>query len=423
MSMSVKIVLGKRSQELIEQYINLCPFHVTELKQFASSLDSMQLIAWLRDDVTIPSYVSLRSRQEIEFVLALLRVELLNDLLNSLAGENPSKEVTEEPSSEYATLKLILLALAGTLFAGCEGFDSITTMLGVLSLPSVLILIAGLAFSILSIVVFYSYDLIQVSKNLGVPLREAPKLLDIYLQQMNGIKNLRKKIEGYQLATLPLEELIQLQQTLVMLQIRFQSVAEASNQFNNALNSSKIQRGKFIVTSLAGLLFFGSGFFAGQSVAMFVAAFYIPAVLPTFWPVILFSTLVGIAAFALYWHLEQDGLNKLVSGWFGLDEDKIEQVCNTKRLDSESHKLELLKQKIISTARLTGHLDTLQNELIRVHEKEEVPPSDPTVQPPPISTTKIGDNIFSFHAHPKGVVPKEAKDDLDSKDTFTASCR
>lgn len=423
MSMRVNVELNKRSQELIEQYINLCPSQVSELGQFGPSVDLEQLITWLCHEVSASIDLTEDSKQEMEFILSSLRAELLHDLCKALSNANPLKEAKEESSSEFATMKLVFLALAGTLLTGCEGFDSITTMLGVLSLPSILILLTGLGFSLLSIVVFYSYDLIQVAKNLGVTIRDAPKLLDVYSHQMNEIKEIRKKIDSYQLATLSVDELVRLKQTIVMLQIRFQSLIEASAQFDKALNSANMQRIKLLITGLAGLLFFGSGFFAGQSVAMFVASLFITTVLPTFWPVILFSTLVGVAAFALYWYLEHEGLNKLVSGWFGLDEDKIEQLCDRNKLDKENDKLELLKNKIISTARLADHFDALQSELIAANKQESMQPCDFSPQKHSVSIPKTGENIFSFHAQSKEIVRKTHQELLDSDDSLSVACR
>jgi multisubunit Na+/H+ antiporter MnhC subunit len=440
------VVLSGRSQELIEQYINLkkavesttigyCTdslkdfddstaffrinlpqSHETGLEQFKSPIEYEQLIACLGNDITISSEIHIDIKQEIEFVLASLRAELLRDLLDSMGGDNTSDKIGEENTSGVATLRFIFLALAGTLLAGCEGFDSITTMLVVLSLPSFLILVTGLGFSILSIIVFYSYDLIQVAKNLGVTLRDAPKLLDIYLQQMNAIKSLRKKIDHYKLAKLSTEELLQLQQTLIMLQVRFQSLTEASVQFDKALNSKEMRLAKALISGAAGLLFFGSGFFAGQSVAMFVAAFFTSTVLPTFWPVILFSIIVGVAAFALYLHLEQEGLTKLVSRWFGLDEDKIEQLCDQSKLDKECIKLELLREKIISTTQLTKNLDMLQTKLVPVSENDEKQ-SEVSVREQPALALKISTNIHSFHPQPR-VVQEEFQKEQDSENAL-----
>lgn len=420
MSMRVNVELNKRSQDLIEQYIRLCPTQASELGQFTASVDMEQLIIWLYRDDSPPFELTQESKQEMDFILASLRAELLHDLFNSLAGDVPEYETEEGASSDFAAMKLVFLALAGTLLTGCEGFDSITTMLGVLSLPSILILLAGLGFALLSIVVFYSYDLIQVAQNLGVTIRDAPKLLDIYLQQMNEIKAIRKKIDSYQLATLSLEELLQLKQTVVMLQMRFQSLIDVSAQFDKVLNSPNMQRMKLVITGLAGLLFFGSGFFAGQSVAMFVASIFLETVLPTFWPVILFSVLVGIAAFALYWYLENEGLNRLVSGWFGLDEDKVEQLCDRNKLDKEQHKLELLQEKIISTARLVGHFDALQDQVMQA---EGIQPCDTSIQKAPVTTQKIANNIYSFHAQLKETINTPLQEDIGSSDTLSASCK
>ena len=186
------VILSNRSQELIAEYLSLCQPHSSRLAYFHSPIDYTQLISWLQEEVTQTSYAPGRSKKKIEFILASLRAELLRDLLASMGGELLDNN-TEENTSWTARIKFGLLALAGTLLAGCEGFDSITTMLSVLSLPSMVILIAGLGFSILSIVVFYGFDLVQVSKNLGVTLSDAPKLLDVYLLQMKEIKSIRKK--------------------------------------------------------------------------------------------------------------------------------------------------------------------------------------------------------------------------------------
>ncbi|MCL9683792.1 hypothetical protein [Legionella maioricensis] len=418
MSMGVEVVLSTRSQELIAKYLSLCQPHASRLAHFYSPIDSIQLISWLHDEITQPPNTDTRVKKEIEFILASLRAELLRDLLTSMGGELPENNA-EENSTWVAKIKVGLLALAGTLLAGCEGFDSITTMLSVLSLPSMFILIAGLGFSILSILVFYGFDLVQVSKNLGVTLRDAPKLLDVYLLQMKEIKGIRRRINTYKFAELSAEELTQLENMITMLQRRFQELTEASSQFETALNSRKMQIAKLIASSTAGLLFFGSGFFAGQSVAMFIAGLFIPAVLPTFWPVVLFSVIVGIAAFTLYWYIEQAGFKKLVSGWFGLDEDKIEQLCDKEHLDKEEKKLENLKEQVSSTAQLANRLVKLQNKLdgIDATESEQVVTSVPNVSTAPV---RISDNIYSFH--PKKDVARKI-DTSDSEEILLFECK
>ena len=399
--MGVKVNLSNRSQELIGEYLKVCGPRHNNLSNFQSPVDEALLISWLCDEVTTPPNHAIKSEQGMEFILASLRAELMHDLLVSMVGDNPPEEQTTENVSGNVKLKFGLLAFAGILLAGCEGFDSITTMLGILSLPSLVILIVGLGFSILSIVVFYSYDLVQVSKNLGVSLIDAPKLLDVYLKQMDEIQALREKIETYKLAELSTEELTQLERMIIMLQKRFKGLTEASLQFNNAVKSNKVQVAKTIISSMAGFLFFGSGFFAGQSVAMFIAGLFIPVVLPTFWPVILFSFIVGLAALSLYWYVEEVGLKKLVSGLFGLDEDKIDILCNQNTLEKEEVKLENLKEKVISTAKLTSHLTKLQHQLNGAKKEEREPVEYSASKDDELSTFKTSANIYSFHLKPE----------------------
>lgn len=410
MAVGVKVELSKRSQELIAEYLSLGPLN--SLTHFQSPIDSLQLISWLHEEVTSPLHSDLRSKQQTEFILASLQAELLRDLLASMKDDNSPYKKIEENISWTIKLKFALLALAGTLFAGCEGFDGVTTMLGILSLSSLIILVAGLAFSILSIVVFYSYELVQISKTLGVSIVDAPKLLDIYLLQLNEIKGIRRTIETYKLAERSTEELVQLEGTIVMLQKRFKALVDVSTQFEKALNSNKMQAAKIIVSSMVGLLFFGSGFFAGQSVALFISALFIPVVLPTFWPVILFSAIVGFAALSLYWYVEQPEVKKLVSGWFGLDEDNIDKLCNKNKLDVEEKKLENLKNKVTSTAKLTNRLIKLQQELNGVDEgvSEQIEIQTAKEQQP--LTLKTSTNIYSFH--PKPVTPRDPH--LDTPD-------
>jgi hypothetical protein len=358
--MAKKVTLSNRSQQLITNYLAMDNSKQSSLTHFSSSVDDSDLVEWLHGEIRTPVSASKQSNQEMEFTVAALRSELLHDLFSAMKGQESSPNPQEEHPSRIKKVKFALLAAAGTLLAACEGFDSITTMMSVFSLPSVLILLMGVSFSALSILVFYGFDLVQVSKNLGVTLRDAPKLLDVYLAQMNEIKAIRRQIATYCLSGLSTEELSHLEKTIHMLDIRFQAIIEASKQFDLALNSSKIRISKGLFAGISGLLFFGGGFFAGQSVAMFMLGLVITGgVTATFWPVVLFSVVVGLAAFSLYWYIEQVGLKQLISGWFGLDEEKIEKLCDKDILNKEANKLGNLKEQVKSTIALKCCVDEL----------------------------------------------------------------
>ena len=336
-----------------------------------------------------------KSSKEFEFLLAFLRAELLHDLLLSL---DPSlkDQKNEKKKSKSAHFKFYLLALAGTILAACEGFDSISTLLGVFSLPSIVTLIAGLAFAGLSVMVFYGFNLVQVANNLDVKLVEAPKLLDLYLQQFNEIKSLRKQINTYKLAKCSLEELKDFELLLGMLEYRLLALNASCKQFKEAVNSPKINFAKNLFGGVAGLLFFGSGFFAGQSVGAFLLGLVMVSATPTFLPVVLFSVLVGLAAFSLYWYVEKVGLQQLISGWFGLDEEKIEKLCGQGELEKQAEKLNNLKEKIIDTAELKN-----ENQKFKASYKEKKPDEikvvDSKKQVSLSSNTSQSGNIYTFH--------------------------
>jgi hypothetical protein len=386
--MRSKIELSNHSKQLIEQYLQACDPVIT----FSGTSEATQLLALLNDEI-IPSCSTTDNHEEIEFLRASLHATLLTDLFTSLKGKTNELNHEEEESTWENKIKFVLLAGAGTLLAACEGFDSMATMLTVLALPAPVILGAGIFFSLLSLVVFYGFDLVQVSKNLGIKLMDAPKLLDVYLLQMNEIKAIRKKINSYNLATMSLEELQQLEHIVSILEKRFQSVLRASKQFDAALNSNTMLIVKEVFSSAAGLLFFGSGFFAGQSVALYVLGLFITAVTPTFWPVILFSVLVGVAAFSLYWYVQRVGVKQLISGWFGLDEEKIALLCDENKLEHNEEKLISLKEKITSTRELVMRIAE------QVEPAGEISDETSILSPAKSRLTgeNAGTNIYSFH--------------------------
>lgn len=109
-----------------------------------------------------------------------MRASLLKDLHKSL---NPGQvEEETQKGGMTAKTKYALLALAGTVYFGCEGFDGITAMLGAFSsIPTIALFVAGTLFSVLSMVVFYSFDLVEISKNLGIKSTDTKNYWMFYL--------------------------------------------------------------------------------------------------------------------------------------------------------------------------------------------------------------------------------------------------
>lgn len=393
------VILSEKSQALIKRYKELGCFLSNAEHSSTSNVDADVLIDWLNNEVATPIHKTQKEKQEQEFIVASLRAELLRDLLlaQGLSKEEFNKE--EKSHSATAKVKFFLLAISGALFAACEGFDSITTILVVFSLPSVVTLVAGLLFSALSVAVFSGFNLVQVSKNLGVTLADAPKLLDLYVLQMNEIKGLRKKIRSYKLAALSTAELEYLVKLISMLQQRFDSLVHSCKQFEVALNSAKIQAVKTLFGALSGILFFGSGFFAAQSVAVFFLSLAIAGgVSAGSAPVILFSVVIGCAAFSIYWYVEKVGLQQLISGWFGLDEEKVSELCEQEKLDEQAQELNNLKEQVEATIVLTRKLDALKPEIFSASGDDDfILQAPPKIIKENIVQPIVGTNIYTFY--------------------------
>ncbi|AUH73924.1 hypothetical protein CAB17_05400 [Legionella sainthelensi] len=287
--------------------------------------------------------------------------------------------------------KFLFLTSAGILVTACQGFDGVVTMLSVFAMSPSIVLGIGFAFILLSIIVFFGVDLVKVSNALGVTLSEY-KLLDAYLSQLQKIKAIRKKINSYTLVAMSQEDLQQLELILSMLQKRLMFLVGASKQFDEALNSKNVQMIKTALSGVSALFFFGGGFFAGQSVALFISSLVLDSVLPTFWPIIVFSVLVGLAALSIYWYVERPGLEKLVTNWFGLNEEKVQRLCDKSALEIEAKRLASLKEKVIGTARVTERLAQLEQRINR----DEQPLTSNTTQNKAGGDLRVSTNFYSF---------------------------
>ena len=119
------------------------------------------------------------------FLIAFLQASLLKDLNDSLNLSAPKKDKTKKVSLSKKA-KFGLLAIAGTIYFGCEGFDGITAILGAFSsIPNIAFFAVGTLFSILSVIVFYSFDLVEISKNLGVKFSDARNYSMFCLMSLN----------------------------------------------------------------------------------------------------------------------------------------------------------------------------------------------------------------------------------------------
>ncbi|KTC92009.1 hypothetical protein [Legionella cincinnatiensis] len=397
------IAISLRSQKWIKKYLLASGVRRNEILP-PTSIKFKTLISWLSTD-PIKSFEKSKKSQKMEFILVSLQTAFLRDLGLSMKGEyEKTEKKNNNNSSEMSKIKFLFLTSAGILITACQGFDGVVTMLSVFALSPSIMLGIGFAFILLSVIVFFGVDLVKVSNALGVKLSEY-KLLDAYLIQLQKIKVIRKKINDYTLVAMSQEDLQQLELILSMLQKRFMFLAVASKQFDEALNSKNVQMIKTAISGVSALFFFGSGFFAGQSVALFIASLILDSVLPTFWPIIVFSALVGLAALSIYWYVERPGLEKLVTNWFGLNEENVQQLCDKNSLNKEIKKLASLKEKVISTARITKKLAQLEQEI-----NSNEPLALETTPNKAVAELRVSTNFYSFLKSPVSATAHEKQD-------------
>lgn len=297
-----------------------------------------QLKTWMRR--------TQKADKNSRFLLESLYVAFLADLNSHLPAE--SEEESEKKKISWASrLKFGLLLIAGTIYFGCEGFDGVTTLLGSFSIPSIAILAVGLSFSILSIIVFYAFDIMAISYNLGISIKSAPKIVDIYLKEVELSMSIRKKIDNnYLEAESKQKDLQNYLSIIALLRKRDKDLDRARNELKRRNNNPFLKGLKLLTASIIGIIFFSGGFFAGQTVAMAIAILFIPTVASTFWPIVVAAILVGLASFAVYWFVERPGIDNLIGRILGLDKEKIDQFSDETNVASEKKELDRLERRV-----------------------------------------------------------------------------
>lgn len=277
-----------------------------------TEINTLELVAWLSKTIILD--------KETQFLLETLRAALLQDLFNAIP-ESAELGSSVDPQSNEALFRF--LTIVGTTVAICEGFDGIASILGLFPAVSpVVIFMAGIVFAALSVIVFCGFDLVAISKNLGVDIEQKHQLIDAFLEQVEQIDKLREVISIRCIQGDAEEQRVLLQMS-TMLATRYAALDEARGIYKADLNDHYLTTAKSLTSAVAGVLFFGGGFFSGQSLGLACARLFTSSVSAVYWPILVVSFVVGFAALSIYWFVERPGLESLVSRWLGLDEDKI----------------------------------------------------------------------------------------------------
>ncbi|AWN75560.1 DUF1206 domain-containing protein [Legionella anisa] len=355
--MTNEVTLSPESRELITQ---LSAIDSSLTFANATQIDKKKLYTWLEQNSKIAS------DNPAFFLITSLRASLLKDIHKSLNPGLPEEETPKGGMS--AKTKYALLALAGTVYFGCEGFDGITAFMGIFSsIPTIALFVAGTLFSVLSMVVFYSFDLVEVSKNLGIKSTDTKKLVDVLLDEVKQIQAVRMRLaKTVQKTKEEYEEDLQIAKMLLQ---RYKDLEQIRTDLTSAANNPYLQAAKYVTAAVAGILFFSGGFFAGQTVALAIAGLFVTTMAATAWPIVVAGVAVGLAALSVYWFVERPGIENLISRWRGLDKKKIDKLCKAETVKKETEELEELITSITFKINLLEQHDSDQLK-IKSLEKE-----------------------------------------------------
>lgn len=330
------VPISQHSYELIAQVNRVVVDPVLQewSQQEKSEIKRADVVSWLQQKVDYD--------KKARFLVESLHAALLHDLHHSFLNIGDSHDKEEKKSASwFKKAQFISLAIAGTLLAICEGFDGIASILG--SFPAVpigVVFVAGIFFSLVSVSVFYVFELVDISQRVGVNLGKSHQLLDVFLEQVELIERLRIAVDDcYASEKTDTNERKELQQLIVMLSFRYNALDKARQSYVSALNDPILKGVKFVTTVVTAIFCFCGGFFAGQTLALAVAGLFLSSVSAALAPVVVASALVGLAALSLYWFIERPVLADFVGYWFGLDKDNIDAFANDNVVEHQKQAL------------------------------------------------------------------------------------
>ncbi|KTD05100.1 hypothetical protein OQJ19_09330 [Fluoribacter gormanii] len=367
--MTDPVKLTQTIQDLIVQLGAINPTLVTVFANKAD-IDVQTIIDWFAQTRFI------KSDENTFFLVTSLRASLLKELNKSLNPGAKEEETTKTPMSAKA--KYALLALAGTIYFGCEGFDGITAFMGIFSsIPTIAIFAGGLVFSIVSVIVFCSFDLVEISKNLGVKSSETPQLIDAALEEFKEIKAIRARLTRLAKQDKTQEELDEYRKLALMLLQRHLELNKVRGDLTLASDNPYLDTAKKLTAIFAGFIFFSGGFFAGQTVSLAIASLFVATMSATAWPIVVAAVGVGFAALAVYWFVERPGIENLISRWKGLDKEKIDELCKPTVVDKETEKLGELIHDINTQIKALqekaadkAQINTMQEKIDRLEQEK-----------------------------------------------------
>lgn len=330
-----KILLSEKAQDLIKK-LEEENFPVKKLSFTELKFDDV--LNWFKTENT-PSAEGITPTKQQKFLLAALRTELLKDLIQSFSIHLEEKEPAK--SSIFRQIQFGFLVGTGTLVAFYDGYKGIVSFLGLIpTLPPFVLLGSGLVFSLLSVVVFYGFNLAAISSNLSVEFSHSAEIIDSYIAELSSmdivLKFFKKNLKTNQ-------NIYDIQAQLELLYIfkeRLKSLIKEGELLQLALNTTGLKIAKTTINIFTGILYFSGGFFSGQTMILGCLMAFGVSMLPVSWPVILVGIVFGLGALCGYIWMERPGVNKFVTRLMHLDEDRIETLTNAELNDNRMQEVD-----------------------------------------------------------------------------------
>lgn len=352
------IALSERSQNFIKKFYKLKPSPILDTWQNSDTnlIPTEELLNWLNQNIETDKYS--------HYPLEELRLSFLQDVQEALlTPEELLAQNKRNATPWYTNSQFIILAIAGTVLAFCDGFNGITSILALFNPVPMAIFTVGVAFSLISVAIFRGLDLVEISRNVGVKINNSKALLGTLVKQVEVIEEIRKKIDDVYVDSEDREQLKNYHHIVKTLLTRFNEMDEARKLYTDSMNNRFIHMAQFGAALVTGTLFFSSGFFAGQSLALAIAELFVATASATFFPVLLASLAVGVAAFCVYWYLERPGVENIVGRMFGLDKDQVEELSDEEKVQSQLLVLKQLDKKLDKYLKSQDRIEQLSTEV------------------------------------------------------------
>lgn len=354
------VKISTDSSDLIAQLVSI--MDDSQSKKWTDRVENgweqTDLILWLEKQLICRN-------EQSRLLIESLRASLLDDLQQSFErfDKQPDK-INKTKPSWLTRLKFKLLILAGGLLAICGGFSSITSTLRMFLVPTVIVMGVGILFAGLSLAFFYKFDRVEMSNIFGTRLKQSNELLDVCLNQIDKIKQLRKYIDASYVKIADPIELQELRAIVIMLNTRYKELDDVRNAYLTKLKNPYFKAVKRSIGLLEGGLAWIGGFFAGQYYALAAAKLFVATgVLATSWPVIVASIIFSVAAFSVYWILRRKGYEHRIGSVLGIDTTKIESFAGGTVVTRQKEKLDLLASKLAEKISSLQHIAQLHTTL------------------------------------------------------------